>query len=297
MEVIRQLLLDALLLGTMSLTSGAAIMVLHGLLMHRRLRNAQPITECVTQRAWLMLVAAGLFSLLLLTQAKTVPWDWLGTLTLLVATAPSLLVWLGPPDEHVEASDICQIGKGSAYNHFYGYLRLMQSQHAIRPRLENFQRGNQSGLSPEEPQDLYTKALVVPAPMDGEYPSGSFEELSGIGKEQCKMPSFQCTVGGNKRSYGGFSIHEVTSSNAGGQKCYVAMERVGALATLKKLRQHGPAGLGSSECQRQMREMLDELEKIVEESTHLRGQLKVVRYNPGEHVGDAILAEIQKGQD
>ena len=240
MEVLREFLLNSLLLSTMSLSAGAAIMILHGLLMRRRLSSGVSLSECVTKKAWILVTVSVLSSLLLATQSKTVHWDWLGTLLLLVGTAPALLAWLGPPNEHVEDCNLCQIGRGSIYGHVFGYLRLMQGEHGIRKRLVKFRQQNPAGIAEDKLQNFYTDAVIVLAPTDGQYPSGSFSDLNGVGAKVCEMPSFQCTVGGNKRSYGGFGIYEVTSS--GGEKRYVALDKVGALGTLGKLKQYGPAG-------------------------------------------------------
>ena len=297
MEVLREFLLNSLLLSTMSLSAGAAIMILHGLLMRRRLSSGVSLSECVTKKAWTLVTVSVLSSLLLATQSKTVHWDWLGTLLLLVGTAPALLAWLGPPNEHVEDCNLCQIGRGSIYGHVFGYLRLMQGEHGIRKRLVKFRQQNPAGIAEDDLRDFYTDAVIVLAPIDGQYPSGSFNDLNGVVTKVCDMPSFQCTVGGNKRSYGAFGIFEVTSS-CGNKKRYVALDKVGALGTLGKLKQYGPAGLSESDCRKQMKDMLDELEKIVGATIQLRGQLKVVRYeNDGSHVGDAIIAAIEDGRD
>ena len=120
------------------------------------------------------------------------------------------------------------------------------------------------------------------------------------------MKPFEYTVGGNIRKYGTFSVHEVTPSKTesdqkpeqskqNSKSRYVALDKVGALETLQKLGEHGPAGLGDIDCRKQRDEMMSELENIVSKDSHLRGKLKVVKYDPieDEHVGDAILAAIE----
>ena len=293
MGELQERLLELVSAAASALAAGAAAMVLHGLL--RWFSGGQSITECVTSRAWCLAVTVGCFTWLLLNETGTLPWHWLGKLLLLVATAPALLTLLGPPAEHVEASNISQIGKGSAYSHFFGYLRLMQGNNGIRKRLETFKETNPSGLSETQLQNLYSDAVVVLAPTDGQYPSDSFSDLGGVGRMVCEMDKFKCIVGGNKRTYGNFGIYEVTSSNGSSDKRYVALDKVGVLATLRKLRQHGPASLSGEDCIKQMKDMREELEKIVAKNVHLHDQLKVVSYDPTEkdHVGDAILKAIQ----
>ena len=267
-------------------------MLLHGWLVHRRLRSGQPFTDCITPNTIKLACASLGMIVLLLTQAPAVPWDWTCTLVLLVVTAPALLTWLGPPDEHVEACHVCQIGKGSAYSHYFGYLRLMQGEHGTRKRLQAFKRDNVAALPSDMLEDFHCNAVVVLAPGDGEYPC-DVTDLNGIGKKVGEVPPFKCTVGGNKRSYGGFNVHEVTISDGSYTK-YVALDKIQALSTLQKLRQHGPVGLSDADCRRQMSEMMDELEKIIEDNGELRGQLKVVRYKRDEkvHVGDIIIASL-----
>ena len=293
MDELQERPLELVSAAASALVAGAAAMVLHGLL--RWLSGGQSITECVTSRAWCLAVTVGCFTWLLLNEAGTLPWHWLGKLLLLVATAPALLAWLGPPAEHVEASNISQIGKGSAYSHFFGYLRLMHHENGIRKRLETFKMTNPFGLSETQLQNFYSSAVVALAPTDGQYPSDSFSDLRGVDSMVCEMDKFKVTVGGNERTYGNFGIYEVTSSNSDNKrKRYVALDRVGALATLGKLRQHCPASFSEEDCITQMKDMLDELEKIVAKNAHLKDQLKVVKYVPyKDHVGDAILAAIE----
>ena len=285
-----ELLLKWLVVAGMTVTAGAAAMMAHGVLLHWRLRSGQSLSDCVTPRARLLALVSTILTALLLTHAQEVPWDWLGRLALLVTIAPVVLTWLGPPDEHVEACSLCQIGKGSAYSHYFGYLRLMQGKNGIRERLEQFKLKNSAGLQREVTENFYSEAVVVLAPRDGEYPS-NFAELKGVGQLQATVDQFKQAVGGNKRSYGHFGVHRVTSSDGNSSKC-VALDKVGALATLRKLRQHGPANLSDIDCKNQMKEMMTELETVVESSSFLRGQLKVVSYDAGEHVGDAILTAI-----
>ncbi|KAF0305645.1 hypothetical protein FJT64_002544 [Amphibalanus amphitrite] len=292
----RLLLLKFLLLACLSVAAGAAATILNGLLVyvrHHLAGSSRPRADYVTKKSLLLLVSSTLAALLLLTQTREVPWEWLGTLTLLVAIAPALLTWLGPPDEHVENCQLCQIGKGSAYGHYFGYLRLMEGDHGIRTRLEKFKRENPAGFPEEELEKLYSKATVVLAPKDGSYPE-QWDRLEGVGKITATLKPFKKRVGGNERSYGEFKVHEVESSD-GEHKMHVALDKVGALETLQKLRHHGPAGLSAADCRNQMKELMEELEEIVSDNGHLTGQLKVVSYDDDEHVGDAILAAITEG--
>ncbi|XP_043232631.1 uncharacterized protein LOC122386949 [Amphibalanus amphitrite] len=320
----RKLLLKFLVLACLSVAAGAAATILNGLLVyvrHHLAGSSRPRADYVTKKSVLLLVSIPA-AVLLLTQTE-MPWEWLGTLTLLVAIAPALLTWLGPPDEHVENCQLCQIGKGSAYNHYFGYLRLMEGEHGIRTRLEKFKRENPAGLPEEvlekfkrenpaglpeevlekfkrenpagfpeeELEKLYSKAVVVLAPKDGSYPE-QWDRLEGVGKITATLKPFKKRVGGNERSYGEFKVHEVKSSD-GEHKMYVALDKVGALETLQKLRNHGPAGLSVADCRNQMKELIEELKVIVAKNDHLKGQLKVVSYDADEHVGDAILAAIE----
>ena len=190
----------------------------------------------------------------------------------------------------MEACNLCQIGKGSAYSHYFGYLRLMHGEHGIRERLEQFKNQNSAGLSREVLDKFYSEAVVVLAPDDGVYPP-RLHYLKGVGNEEADVKPFKLTVGGNNREYGKFPVHEVTSSG-NNTKRYVALDKVGALATLQKLHQHGPTGLSDTDCKNQRKEMMEELEKIAADNPDLCGQLKIVKYSPGEHVGDAILSAI-----
>ncbi|KAF0304336.1 hypothetical protein FJT64_023844 [Amphibalanus amphitrite] len=296
LALLRQLLLKFLVLACLSVAAGASATILHGLLVYRRLAGSRPLLyDCVTQKSLLLAVSSTMAALLLLTQTREVPWEWLGTLTLLVAIAPALLTWLGPPNEHVENCQLCQIGKGSAYAHYFGYLRLMEGDHGIRKRLEKFKRENPAGFPEEELEKLYSKAIVVLAPKDGSYPE-QWDRLRGVGKITATLKPFKKRVGGNERSYGEFKIHEVKSSDDKSKiKMHVALDKVGALETLEKLRHHGPAGLSAADCRQQMKELMEELEEIVSDNGHLTGQLKVVSYDADEHVGDAILNAITEG--
>ena len=307
-ELWHDLLVQFLLFVCLALLAGAAAVFMHGWLLHSQLRCAQRLADCHcitgSTRA-LAGVSLATFLVLVFTVAPAVPWDWLGTAAVLTVTAPWLLTWLGPPDEHVEACHVCQIGKGSAYSHYFGYLRLMQGENGTRKRLEDFKRGNVPGLPSDKRSEFYSDAVIVLAPDDGEYPSAfDWSHLRGIGEKVGEVRDFQCTLGGNKRSYGAFDVHEVTSSdNDEQQRRYVALDKVDALKTLQKLRQHGPGQAGVSDADRlkqmrkQMLDMMDELEKIIEDNGELRGQLKVVRYNRREHVGDVILTAIGEGNN
>ncbi|KAF0305635.1 hypothetical protein FJT64_002535 [Amphibalanus amphitrite] len=291
----RKLLLKFLVLACLSVAAGAAATILNGLLVyvrHHLAGSSRPRADYVTNKSLLLLGSSTMAALLLLTQTREVPWEWLGTLTLLVAIAPALLTRLGPPREHVENCQLCQIGKGSAYGHYFGYLRLMDGEHGIRARLKEFKRENSAGLSKEELEKLvYSKAIVVLAPKNGSY-TEQWDELEGVGKITATLKPFKKRVGGNERSYGEFKVHEVKSSD-GEHKMYVALDKVGALETLQKLRNHGPAGLSDADCRQQMKELIEELKVIVAKNDHLKGQLKVVSYDDDEHVGDAILTAIE----
>ena len=289
--LLRELLLQLLVLACMTAAAGALAMLLHGVLVFCRLGGSRSLSSCITQKACLLAVASLVFTALLLTQTPQVPWDRLITLALLVATAPAVLTFLGPPDEHVQSCHLCQIGKGFAYNHHYGYLRLMQGEHGVRKRLKQFKRENWAGMLAENPEKFFSEAVIVLTPVDGEYPS-DWDDLKGVGKRESEVRPFTCTVGGNQRSYGTFAVHEVTSSS-GGHSRLVALDKVGALQTLQKLHLHNPTGLSGADCKNQMKEMIKELELIVKNNNFLCGQLKVVKYDPEEHVGDAILAAIE----
>ncbi|KAF0309015.1 hypothetical protein FJT64_019820 [Amphibalanus amphitrite] len=293
MWLLYQLLLKFLVLACLSVAAGAAATILNGLLVyvrHHLAGSSRPRADYVTKKSVRLLVLSTLTALPLLTQTREVPWEWLGTLTLLVAIAPALLTWLGPLNDHVENCQLCQIGKGSAYGHYFGYLRLMEGEHGIRQRLEKFKCENPAGFPEEVLEKFYSKAVVVLAPKDGIYPE-QWDRLEGVGKITATLRPFQRYVGGNLRTYGAFKVHEVESSD-GEHKIYVALDKVGALETLQKLRHHGPVGFSAADCQQQMKKLMEELEEIVSDNDHLTGQLKFVSYDADEHVGDAILRTI-----
>ena len=302
MEVVREDVLYYLVLFAMAVSAGAAIMILHGLMYWQRSNspsesvtdtagttkernNKQALSEYVT-RVCVLLAVAVFATFLLATQAKTIPWDWLYRFLLLVGTAPAVLIWLEP------SRNCLQIGKGSAYSHYYGYLRLMQGEHGIQTRLENFMNENKSGLLKDKLDMFYSDAVVALAPVDGRYLTGDdpFKGLKGIGGKLCEVPGFVRMVGGSPRTYGTFHVYEVFSSGTPQQRRYVALDKVAALGTLAKLKKYAPAGLRKPDCEKQMKEMIEKLKKIIAESNELDGQMKLVEYSKKEHVGDAIIA-------
>ncbi|KAF0294764.1 hypothetical protein FJT64_000739 [Amphibalanus amphitrite] len=291
----REELLKCLVVASLTMAAGSVAKIAHGVVLHYRCRRSgQPLSDWITRNSAILLACSSIFAMVLITMMEVVPWDWLGTLALLAVTAPAVLDFLGPPDEHVEACTLCQIGKGSAYNHYFGYLRLMKDKNGFRQRLQDFQRDNGAILQ-KEAAELYSEAVVALAPTNGEYPSNLADIGRGVGQKlPVEVKPFECVVGCNKRSYPGLSVHLIVSSDKT-KRLYVALDKIGALATLQKLRQHTKAaGLSDDECQKQVAEMIDQLKTIVASNGDLRGQLRVVRYDADEHVGDAILQALEK---
>lgn len=272
-----------LLLASLCVVVGHGVLALSGLLLWlRQGRDALRLSYCQPPRPLLGLSA----SVLILTTIVVsklglpsgLPWQ---LLPLLLVSAPPLLHLLGPPRAHMDRDQQRHVGTYNAWSHYYGYLTFFRDDNSARYRL-----CQHKGAGAD---NLHCKSVVVLWPLDGYYPD-HYSDLEGVSEERGFLQEFQETVAGNVRNYGKFKIHDIQGSD--GRQRRVALDRVSALSTLRKMAEHAPVGLRELNCQQQMQEMLITMRNIVEQRRHLKGQLLLVTYRDGEHVGDRILDEM-----